>query len=194
MVTKKNIIYNTVRELVYQGDKMATKIDSLESLFYALLCDIYFVENKLVRDALPAMASKAYSKELKEAITTHLHDSKMQVERLEKCFHILDIKPERIDWMETINTVFEKAGQMISSNVVGHALDAAIIVAAQRVEHYEMATYGSLIEFADTLGYSEVKSILKDTLKEECRADEVLTKLASGTVFKKGINAQAVHS
>lgn len=171
---------------------MVTKIDSLQNLFHALLCDIYFVENKLIVDALPGMASKADSKELKEAIKAHLQQTKAQVERLEKCFKILGLQPQRFDWIDNLNGLFEKSAELVKGHTSSPILDAAMIVIAQRVEHYEIATYGALIEFADTLEYDEVKSILKETIKEEAKTDALLSKLASGGVFKKGINVHAV--
>lgn len=167
------------------------KIDSLEALFYVLLSDIYYVENELLT-AIPAMIKKAQSIELKDGLRKHLEETKEQVKRLERCFKQLDIQPARVEWVNNLHSLFQKADSLLNQNEISPALDATIIVLAQHVEHYEIATYGTLIEFCKVLDFHEVKDLLEETKKEEYHADKVLNKLAEGGVFGAGINVKAI--
>lgn len=169
---------------------MATKIDSFEKLFLILLSDIFYVENEII-DKLPALAKKVQSKELKEALTVHVKETKSQVDRLNKIFSILGQKPVRVDWFGSMHNLYNKANEFFAENPAGPVFDATVIAFAQHIEHYEIATYGTLIEYADVLGYDEIKDLLKDTLKEESHADSLLSKLAMGGFFSQGINVKA---
>jgi ferritin-like metal-binding protein YciE len=169
------------------------KIDTLENLFFVLLSDIYFVEEQLLK-AMPEMAKKAQSEELKAGIETHTAETKEQIARLNEIFDILGQQPQRVDWINTMTVLFEKSRALLEQNTSSPALDAAIIVLAQRIEHFEIATYGSLAEFADVLGYDEIADILEETLNEESKTDKLLTSLAEGGFFKTGINEEAVRT
>jgi ferritin-like metal-binding protein YciE len=167
------------------------KLNSFEDLFYCLLCDIYEVENQLVKD-IPILSKRAHSKELKETLQAHLSETKEQVKRLDKIFKIINKQPKRMEWASDVKNLFADAQAFLIENESSMLLDAAIIAIAQRIEHFEIATYGTLREFANVLDYDEVDSILKDTIKEEGHADKLLTKLAKGGVFSAGINVKAV--
>jgi len=168
------------------------KLVSFEDLFHCLLSDIYTVENQLIKE-LPVIAQKVYSDELKVAIKDHLEETKVQVERLDKIFQLLKQKPRKIEWSSDIKNLFIDANVFLKENTPSPLLDAAIIVIAQRIEHFEIATYGTLQEFAKVLDYDDIFDILNETLKEESKADTMLTKLAEGGMFKKGINIEAAR-
>lgn len=165
------------------------KLTSFKELFIVLLSDIYNLESKLVTE-LPKMAQKVHSEDLKEAIVEHLAETKQQVKRLEQIFKILDVKPMRVEWAHDIKALFTDAEKVIRDNPASPLLDAAIIAVAQKIEHYEIATYGTLKEFANVLDISDVKSIIKETLKEEGKADTLLTKIAK----RGGINEAATRN
>lgn len=169
------------------------KLSSFRELFLFLLSDIYAVENQLLVD-LPLMVKKAHSQALKDAIQQHLEETKNQVKRLEKIFKITNDKPVKTEWNTDAKHIFSGIENFIKNNPSSSLVDAAIIVIAQRIEHFEIATYGTLAEFAHVLHNGEVKSLCDETLKEEIRADTTLTKLAKGGLFTSGINAEATHS
>lgn len=168
------------------------KLHSFEDLFLALLSDIYIVENQIVKD-IPLLVERAQSEELKKALHTHLAETKEQVKRLDKVFKIVNHAHKRVEWANDVKALFVDVGAFLKENASSPLLDAAIIVIAQRIEHFEIATYGTLLEFAEVLGYHAVKDILKATIKEEGHADRVLTKLAEGGFFSKGINVEATR-
>lgn len=168
------------------------KLDSLEDVFNLLLSDIYHVELELLT-AIPAMAKKAKSEELKEGLRRHLEETKEQVKRLEQAFNILGIVPKRVDWNASVHALFEKGASFLHANTTSAPLDAAIIVIAQRVEHFEIATYGSLIEFCKVLDHVEVRKLLEETIKEEYNADKALNKVAEGGAFSAGVNVKAAR-
>lgn len=168
------------------------KLNSFEELFVCLLSDIYEVENQIVKD-VPLILKKVHSDELKEALQDHLRETKDQVKRLDKIFQLIKQRPRRVEWVGDIKNLFADAGGFLAENQPSPLLDAAIIAITQRIEHFEIATYGTLREFANVLDYDEVQDILKDTLKEEGHADTILTKLAKGHIFSKGINIEAAH-
>ena len=167
------------------------KVSSIEDLFLVLLSDIYSVEVQLVH-VLPILARKAESKELKDAILTHLNETKEQVVRIERIFNKLNEEPVAVEPLSTMHYGFEQAQKFLSENTSSPAIDAAIIAIAQRVEHFEISTYGTLKEFADLLEYDEIKDLLKETLKEEAKANETLNKIATGGLFSSGINTKAL--
>lgn len=173
----------------FQGGRM--KLNSFEDLFECLLSDIFAVESHLVKD-LPALIKKAHSTELQEALKKHLEETKEQVARLNQIFQFLGEKPQKLEWGSVMKDLSVQATRFLSNNESSPLMDAAIIAMVQRVEHFEIATYGTLREFADVLGYDdEIKGLLKDSLKEESNADEALTKLAKGGIFSEGINVAA---
>jgi ferritin-like metal-binding protein YciE len=139
------------------------------------LKDLYSAENQLVK-ALPKMAKAATSDELREAFQEHLEQTKGHVERLETIFQALDESPKgkKCAGMEGL----VKEGSENISEYEGEVRDAAVIGAAQRVEHYEIAAYGTVVAFAELLGEDEHASLLQETLQEEKEADSKLTELS----------------
>ncbi len=153
----------------------------LQEFFYDELKDIYWAEKHLVR-TLPKMKKAATSTELQNAFNDHLETTKVHVTRLEQVFEILGKKAQakKCDAMAGITTEGEG---IIEETEKGTATrDVGLILAAQKVEHYEIATYGGLTTLAKTLGYDEVAGILHQTLEEEKEADELLTEIAENGV------------
>jgi ferritin-like metal-binding protein YciE len=149
----------------------------LEELFHDEIKDIYWAEKKLVQ-ALPKMAKAATSEELRSAFTDHLEQTKEHVTRLEQVFDILGHKPQakKCDGMEGIT---EEGASVIEDTEDGTSTrDVALILAGQKVEHYEIATYGGLAQIARTLGHEDIAEILETTLEEEKETDQALTELA----------------
>jgi ferritin-like metal-binding protein YciE len=155
----------------------------LKDLYVDELKDLYSAENQLLK-ALPKMAKAASSEELKEGFEEHLEQTRGHVERLEQIFNSLEESPKGKKCMGMEGLVKE-GSEVMDEDFDGALMDAALIGAAQRVEHYEIAAYGTVAEFAEILGESEHKSLLEATLQEEKEADEKLTQLA------KEINPQA---
>lgn len=162
-------------------------LDSLESLFLEELKDIYHAEKQLVK-ALPRMAKGASSPELKRAFTQHLKETEGQVQRLERVFRDLDMTP-RAKKCEGMAGLVEEGKEILREDGEDAVIDAALIAAAQRVEHYEIAAYGCLRTYAQLLGYSQAERLLQQNLDEEEAADEKLSALAEG-----GINQAAVSA
>lgn len=168
------------------------KLDSFRDLFLIVLSDIYSVENQLVTE-LPRVAKTVHSDDLRDAVLHHFEETKNHVKRLDKVFKLMGENPKRTDWSRDIKNLFIDAEHFLNDNELSPILDTAIILILQRVEHFEIATYGTLKEFADVVGDDEIKSILNDILKEETKADATLTKLAKGGIFSSGINVEAVQ-
>ena len=159
-------------------------MDSLQTLFENELKDIYNAEKQLVT-ALPKIAKSATSPQLRDAITSHLRETEGHVSRLERIFKSLDL-PARGKKCKGMEGLIEEGKEILEEDGEGEVIDAALISAAQRVEHYEIAAYGCLITYAQTLGHADAARLLKQTLAEEEAADEKLTQLAEG-----GINQAA---
>jgi len=157
---------------------------TLRNLFIDELKDIYDAEHQLVK-ALPVMAEHAHSDDLKKAFKNHLSQTKQHIKRVEEIFNQIDEKKEgrTCDGMKGI---VHEGEQMMKNFSRSPALDAALIAAAQKVEHYEMASYGSLRTYAQMLEIDGVADKLQSTLNEEGEANSILTKLALN-----GINAEA---
>lgn len=168
------------------------QLKTFEDLFMCLISDIYVVENQTIKE-IPALIEKAYSDELKSALRMHLSETKEHVKRLDRVFKIINKKPEKLDWISDEMNLMADAETFVKDNVSSPLLDAAIIAIVQRIEHFEIATYGSLREFARVLDWSEVRDLLKETIKEEANADKLLTKLAEGGLFTTGFNETAAH-
>jgi ferritin-like metal-binding protein YciE len=156
---------------------------TLEDLFHETLRDVYYAEKKLVK-TLPKLAKKASSVALSEAFTHHLSETEGHVIRLESVFKMLDKTP-RGKTCEAMDGLVDEGSEIIEEFEPGPLLDAGLIGAAQAVEHYEIARYGTLASWADQLGLSEAKDLLGQTLEEEKAADEKLSELAAE------INAEA---
>jgi ferritin-like metal-binding protein YciE len=151
--------------------------EGLRTLYIGELKDLYSAENQLVK-ALPKMAKAASSDELRQGFEAHLEQTKGQVKRLEQIFEMLDESPKGKKCIGMEGLVKEGA-EIMDEDFEGAVMDAALIGAAQRVEHYEIAAYGTVREFAQTLGETEQASLLEETLNEEKETDEKLTQLAS---------------
>ena len=157
--------------------------ESFKKLYVDELKDLYSAENQLVK-ALPKMAKAASSEDLREGFEEHLQQTKGQVQRLETIFQSLNESPKGKK-CAAMEGLIQEGSEVMEEDLEDAVLDAALIGAAQRVEHYEIAAYGTVCEFARILGETEHASLLEETLDEEKRTDEKLTKLA------KEINAQA---
>ncbi|HTE24642.1 YciE/YciF ferroxidase family protein [Flavitalea sp.] len=150
---------------------------ALMELFVDGLKDIYWAENHLVKN-LPKMLKAAGAPELKAAITDHIEVTKQQAGRLEKVFGLLE-KKAQAKKCEAMEGLVKEGNSIIEETDKGTATrDVGIILAAQKIEHYEIATYGGLAQLAKTLGLEEVKNLLGQTLDEEKEADELLTQVA----------------
>jgi ferritin-like metal-binding protein YciE len=156
------------------------KLNSLEDLFWLELGDLYDAENRICQ-ALPEMAEAASSPALKKAFKEHLSQSKRQLSRLEQIFVQLgkSMKRETCDAMKGL---IKEGSEIISADGDPNVKDAALISAAQRVEHYEMAGYGSARTFAEHLGHSDAARLLQMTLDEEKETDKILTNLAEQNI------------
>lgn len=165
-------------------------LNSLRDLFVHELRDLYSAEQQLV-SALPKMARAATSSDLQTAFTNHLEQTRTHVSRLENILDTLGT-PRNGHECEAMKGLIKEGETVINEMGDTAVKDAALIAAAQRVEHYEMAGYGTARAFANKLGFNEVADILQDTLDEEGEADKKLTKLAEGNVFSVGINQRAM--
>lgn len=152
----------------------------LRDLFEDELKDIYWAEKALVK-ALPKMAKNATSEELINAIEEHLEVTKEHVERCEQVFEMMN-KPARAKKCEAMDGLIREAQDIMESTEPGVVRDAGIISGAQKIEHYEIASYGTLCAFAKTLGETEIAALLEQTLNEEKEADQTLTGIAESTI------------
>jgi ferritin-like metal-binding protein YciE len=152
----------------------------LMDLFENGLKDIYWAEKALTK-ALPKMAKNASSEELVEAIENHLAETEAQVEKVEQVFELLGKKPVAKK-CEAMAGLVKEGEEIMKDTEKGPQRDAGIISAAQKVEHYEIASYGTLKTFATTLGLDDAAAILLDILEEEKAADETLTEVAVSTI------------
>lgn len=166
-------------------------LNSLHDLYVEQLRDLYSAETQLI-DALPQMASTASDSGLREAFNQHLIETRNQVDRLQRIFTRMNTTPDGVN-CEAMKGLIKEGQEIIREPGDPTVKDAALIAAAQRIEHYEIAGYGSVRTYADVLGYSDDKSLLQDTLDEEGNADDKLTNLAKGGLLSKGINQQAVR-
>ena len=165
------------------------QLQSLEDVFVEQLADLYSAERQLVQ-ALPKMAQAAQSEELRTAFETHLRQTQDHVSRLEQIFQDVEgsIPQEHCEGMEGL---IREGDEILQAGGDRTARDAALIAAAQRVEHYEIAGYGTARTLADQLGHDRAEKLLDETLDEEAEADQLLTKIATGGMFSSGLNEQA---
>jgi ferritin-like metal-binding protein YciE len=154
--------------------------DSLDELFMHQLKDLYDAELRLT-DALPKLARRASNLELKEAFENHLRETERQVERLETIFEQVGQEVERQKCHAMIGLIAE-GDEVLDAEGDADVLDAALIAAAQRVEHYEISGYGTARAFAQRLGNAYAAELLQQSLDEEAAADEKLTEIAEGSV------------
>lgn len=156
------------------------------------LADMYSAENQLI-EHLPKVAAAASSDNLKEAIKDHLNETKKQAKRLEKIFNLLEVKP-REKKCEAMKALLEEGDELVKKIPKSVLRDAALIGAAQKIEHYEIAAYGTIYSHAKHLGASrEILNLINDNLQEEGTANKKLTEIADGTFFTSGVNHEAVE-
>lgn len=169
------------------------KKNDLFELFIEELKDMYSSENQIV-ESLPKLIKLASLPDLKEALTKHLKETENQVGRIERICSALNLEPSE-NKCEAMEGLLREAEELTESRSKSPALDAAIISAAQKVEHYEIASYGTLKSFAKQLDLeSEIIDLLQETLDEEGAADKKLTKIAEGSIFSSGVNREAASS
>lgn len=164
---------------------MNQKLNSLEGLYIDMLKDLYSSEQQISK-ALPQLAKKAHTPELRQAFEEHLAQTENQIARLEQIFSSMKSSPrgKKCAGMEGI---IKEGEEMMKESIDPEVLDAALIAAAQKVEHYEISSYGTARTYAQTLGYHDAVTLLQQTLEEESATDEKLTTLAENFV-----NAEAV--
>ena len=161
------------------------KLNTLQKLYTDELRDLYNAENQLLK-ALPKMAKAASSEELKEAFEQHLEQTKGHVKRLEQVFEELDEKPKG-KTCRAMKGLIQEGSEILEEDGETSVRDAGIIVAAQKVEHYEIAGYGSVRTFAHLLGQNKAAELLQATLDEESETNEVLNRLAESVVNPEAV-------
>ena len=161
---------------------MSLKLDALHKVFIEQLKDMYSSERQLL-DAIPQMAGAATSEKLTQAFNDHLKETQTHVDRIETIFESTEFRPGG-HRCKAMAGLVEEAKEIINEDGEPEAKDAALICAAQKIEHYEMATYGSLRAYARVLGHDKAYELLTKTLEEERTADSSLTDLAENTINK----------
>lgn len=159
-------------------------IETFDDLFLHQLQDVYYAENQITK-ALPKMIDKATDAGLKGGFEQHLRETEGQIARLERVFALLNEKPKAVT-CPAIDGIIKEANETAGEIADKAVLDAALIAAAQAVEHYEITRYGTLVTWAEQLGRSEVATLLQETLDEEYATDDKLTAMA-----KAKVNARA---
>ena len=167
------------------------KLTSLHDVFVEQLADLLSAERQLL-EALPKMATAASTPDLLDAIEEHLEDTREHVARLERVYEIANL-PATDAECEAMKGLIREGEEVVRADGDPIAKDVALIAAAQRVEHYEIAAYGTVRELAKQLDLDEVAAILDDTLCEETAADQRLTRIATGGLFTGGVNEKAAH-
>lgn len=168
------------------------EFNSLEDLLVEQLKDLYDAEHQLV-EALPKMAAAANSTSLRNAFLEHLDQTRNHVTRLEQVFSGIGVSPER-ETCKAMKGLVSEGSQMIDAKGDPAVRDAALIAAAQRVEHYEIAGYGSARTFAEQLGMTQAADLLQSTLDEEGAADKKLTQLATQTINQEALRGAAARA
>jgi ferritin-like metal-binding protein YciE len=158
-------------------------IKNMNDLFVHMLRDIYYAEKQITK-ALPEMIEKASDPQLKQGFQTHLRETEGHVKRLDQVFQMLGLKAQGVD-CPAIDGIIEEANEVAGEVEDESVLDAALIAAAQAVEHYEMTRYGTLIAWANQLGKRECVALFQQTLDEEKATDKKLTAMAESQVNRK---------
>jgi len=166
------------------------ELSSLSDVLVEELGDLFSAEQQLI-EALPKMAAAAHSYELRNAFESHLEQTRVHVERLEQAFAELGIRFVPTKTCKAMQGLVEESDDIVNATGDSVALDAALIGAGQRVEHYEIASYGTARALAGELGFDTTSSLLDQTLDEEGKANKLLTKLAAGGFLSSGINRLA---
>jgi len=162
-------------------------VDSIEKLFIAELKDLYSAENQITK-ALPKMVKAATSPDLKKAFESHLRETEGQIQRLVEICEKIGTNPKGKS-CEGMKGVLSEGSSMMQEVEEGDVRDAALIAAAQRVEHYEMAAYGAVRTYAELLGQSQAAKLLEETLEEEKAADQKLTSISQKVNVRAQQNA-----
>ena len=168
---------------------MATESKGLQNLFLEGLKDIYYAENQILK-ALPKMAEGAYTEEVTAAFEKHLTETEGQVERLNQVFELLGESPKGKE-CPAIDGIIAEGEEILEEYEGTPAIDAGLVAAAQAVEHYEIARYGTLTAWASVLGMTEAAELLQATLEEEEATDEALNELAEGGVNDAALDDEA---
>ena len=155
-------------------------VKTLHDLFVHTLGDIYYAENQILK-ALPKMAEKANSEDLREAFEQHLEETRGQVQRLEQVFQLVQ-QPAKGEKCDAIEGIIKEADGLIQEIEDAEVRDAGMLAAAQAVEHYEISRYGTLIAWAEELGLDDAIDLLEENLEEEKNADRLLTEIAEGDI------------
>jgi ferritin-like metal-binding protein YciE len=166
-------------------------LNSLNDVLEEQLVDIYSAEQQLI-EALPKLAQAASSAELRQAFETHLQETRGHFQRLQDLLPTLGF-PAGGETREAMQGLIKEGDKVVKAEGDPLAKDAALIAAAQRVEHYEIAAYGTAAALAGQLGFDDAKDVLEQTLDEEANADRLLTTIATGGLFKTGVNEQAAR-
>lgn len=168
------------------------KLKDLHSLFVHELKDLYSAEKQLLK-ALPKMAKAATNEELRRAFEEHRDETETQIKRLEDVFGELEISPRGLK-CAAMEGLIEEAKELLEEDADPQVLDAALICAAQRVEHYEIAGYGCVRSLAEQLGMNELAAEMQDTLDEEKKTNERLNDLALGQINEEAMTASGGSS
>ena len=166
-------------------------ITNLEQLYFDQLRDIYSAEKQLIA-SLPEMAANASNEELRDAFNHHLQETKDQQSRLKTICDRHGISPDGED-CEAMRGLIKEAAKHVTATTTGNVRDAVLIASANRVEHYEIAAYGVAKAFADCLGFDDDMALLDESIEEEGAADETITRIATGGLFRSGVNEAALH-
>ncbi|HEU5015939.1 MAG TPA: ferritin-like domain-containing protein [Roseiflexaceae bacterium] len=163
------------------------KLNTLEDLFIEELQDLYDAEHQITK-ALPKMAKAAASSELQQAFEMHLQQTEQQIKRLEQVFDSIGQKAKG-KTCEAMKGIIKEGSELMSERAAAEVMDAGLIASAQRVEHYEMAGYGSVRTWAQQLGHSQAAKLLQQTLDEEGQTDKKLTQIAESMVNTRAASA-----
>lgn len=166
------------------------KFNNLEELLINELQELYSAEIQLV-EALPKLYEAASTDDLKKAFRNHILETKSQVKRLEDVFNFLDAKAGEIV-CHGMKGLIAECDEIIASSASSYIKDAGLIGALQKIQHYEIAAYGTAIAHAKILNKDDIAKMLHTSLEEEATMDKKLTKIAEGSFFSKGVNRQAV--
>ena len=158
-------------------------IKTLDDLFVHTLQDIYYAENQILK-SLPKMIGKATDKQLKQGFESHLRETEGQVKRLEQVFKLHGHTPKGVD-CPAIDGIIKEANELASDVADKEVLDAALLAAAQAVEHYEITRYGTMVAWARQLGRNDCAALLQQNLDEEKATDRKLTEMAESKVNRK---------
>lgn len=165
------------------------KVQNLNDLYAHQLKDLYSAEKQLI-EALPQMANAALDKDLKKAFQNHLQQTRQHKEKVQSLLEELEINPTNTK-CKGMEGLIEEGAEAIEMEGDRATRDAALIAAAQRVEHYEIAGYGTVRSYAQELGYNDSANVLEGILEEESATNELLSRLATGGMLTKGINTRA---